>query len=83
MRKQCTVPKSTESGALTIPHEILGTAAISEDLSFTATVDSDEKIFIFMYFKELEQLGSNEIEGFQHALEHPVVVWIIHTTLFK
>ena len=55
--------KSTESSALTVPYAVLRTAAISEDLSIV-TVGSDEKIFIFMYFVELERLGSNEMREF-------------------
>ena len=52
------------TGLSTVPQAVLKTAIVSEGLSFRVTVASDEKIILFLYFAELEQLGSNETREF-------------------
>ena len=51
-------------GVSTVPQAVLKTAIVSQGLSFRVTVPSDEKIILFLYFAELEQLGSNETREF-------------------
>ena len=56
------------NGVSSVPQAVLKTAVVSEGLSFRVTVGSNERHYLFMYFAELEQLGSNETREFNvHA----------------
>ena len=56
--------KSNETGTESLPQVVLRTAIVYEDLSFTVTVGSDEKIVIFLYFAELQLMRSNDTREF-------------------
>ena len=52
------------TGTSSMPQAVLRTAVISEGLSFTVALGSDEKIVLFLYFAELQQLRSDETREF-------------------
>ncbi|CAA6674996.1 unnamed protein product [Spirodela intermedia] len=49
-----------ESDWRLVPAEVLRTATVAESLTFSFSSDPQEKLYVFMYFAELQRLGSNE-----------------------
>ena len=47
-----------------VPDTILKTATVAYNLNFTASVNSGEKLYVFLYFAELQRLRSNETREF-------------------
>lgn len=54
----------SESDILLVPAEILKTATVAESLAFRFSGGPQEKLYLFLHFAELQQLGPNETREF-------------------
>ncbi|XP_078428167.1 LRR receptor-like serine/threonine-protein kinase IOS1 [Wolffia australiana] len=53
-----------ENDIIEAPPAVLSTAVISDDLSFNASVNTGERVYVFMSFTELQRLGPKDIREF-------------------